>query len=408
MRISTNTIYETATTQMNNMQSSINRTMQQINTNRRILTPSDDPVASARALVVEQAQSMNTQFATNRQNATSSLSHVDLALGNVTSLIQDVQTLAVSAGNAGLNNSDRASMATELEGRLSDLLALANTADGAGGYLFAGFQTDSPPYSQTSTGATYNGDQGQRQLQVASGRQINVSTAGSAVFDSGMTGNGSFVTASDPGNNASVAISAGSVVDASKLTGDSYEITFDATGENYTVMNKTLSVPVPSSPDPAIPIAYAPGTPIIVDGMEFKISGSPGANDSFTLDKSQKESVFTTVTNLITLLRAPADSASGRAALSAGLATAQKNLISNADNVLSARSATGTSMKELDYLDTAGADLGLQYTSTLSALQDVDLVKAISLLSQQKLTLEAAQKTFTTMSGLSLFNYISG
>jgi flagellar hook-associated protein 3 FlgL len=48
----------------------------------------------------------------------------------------------------------------------------------------------------------------------------------------------------------------------------------------------------------------------------------------------------------------------------------------------------------------------LQYTSTLSGLQDVDLLKAISSLAQQKLTLEAAQKTFTTTSGLSLFNFI--
>jgi flagellar hook-associated protein 3 FlgL len=402
MRISTNTMYETATTQMGNLQSSINRTMQQINTNRRILTPSDDPVASARALIVSQAQSMNTQFETNRQNAKSSLSHVDLALGSVTSLIQDVQTLAVSAANPSLNNSDRATKATELEGRLADLLALANTADGPGGYLFSGFKTDSAPYSQTTTGATYNGDQGQRQLQVASGRQIDISIAGSAVFDGALTGNGTFVTASKSTNDASVSISAGSVADASQLTGDSYEITFDDTGSSYTVKNLTQDAYVPDS----TPIDYATGTPITVDGMKFEIKGAPAAGDSFTIDKSEKESIFTTVTNLISLLRAPANDASAKAALSAGLATAQTNLSGSLDNVLTARSTAGTSLKEIDYLDTAGADLDLQYTSTLSGLQDVDLLKAISSLAQQKLTLEAAQKTFTTTSGLSLFNYI--
>jgi flagellar hook-associated protein 3 FlgL len=387
---------------MGNLQSSINRTMQQINTNRRILSPSDDPVASARALVVSQAQSMNTQFATNRQNAKSSLSHVDLALGSVTSLIQDVQTLAISAANPGLNNGDRSSMATELEGRLSDLLALANTADGTGGYLFAGFKTGNPPYSQTALGATYNGDQGQRQLQVASGRQIDVSTAGSAVFDAGMTGNGSFVTASTSTNDASVAISAGTVADAAQLNGHSYQIDFTSTTQ-YTITDKSL--------DPEVTGAvqdYSSGEPIVIAGMEFKISGTPAVGNSFTVAKSDKESIFTTVTNLINLLRAPADDAASKTALGAGLVTAQTNLSSNVNNVLTARSTVGTSLKEIDYLDSAGADLDLQYTSTLSALQDVDLLKAISSLSQQKLTLEAAQKTFTTMSGLSLFNYISG
>ena len=399
MRISTNTMFETATSQMGNLQSTLNRTMQQISAQRRILTPSDDPVASARALTVSQAQSMNTQFETNRKNANSSLSHVDLALGSVTSLMQDVQTLAISASNATLTDSDRATKATELEGRLSDLLALANTADGAGGYLFSGFKTNSAPYTQTATGATYNGDQGQRQLQVASGRQIDVSVAGSAVFDSGMTGNGSFVTASNPANDSSVAISAGSVVDPTKLTGDSYEINFIDAG-NYKIKNTSTGVESQS--------AYKSGEPIVVDGMQFEISGTAAAGNSLTIEKSQKESVFTTMTNMISLLRAPANDATSKATLSAGLATAQKNLASTFDNVLIARSAAGASLKEIEYLDTAGADLDLQYTSTLSSLQGIDLVKAISLMSQQKLTLEAAQKSFTTMSGLSLFNSISG
>jgi flagellar hook-associated protein 3 FlgL len=401
MRISTNSMYETATTQMSNLQSSINRTMQQINTNRRMLTASDDPVASARALVVSQSQAMNTQFETNRQNAKSSLSHVDLALGSATTLIQDVQTLAVSAGNGSLNNSDRATIATELEGKLSDLLALANTADGGGGYLFAGFKTGSAPYSQTATGANYNGDQGQRQLQVASGRTIDVSIAGSAVFDSGMTGNGSFVTASAATNNASVAISAGTVADASKLTGHSYEIKFtDANTYQYTDLSLDPPVPVTG-------LTYKSGESIVVDGMKFEINGTPNPGDSLTVKKSEKESIFTTMANLIGVLRTPVDGASGKAALTAGLSTAQNNLRSNFDNVLTARSTAGTSLKEIDYLDSAGADLDLQYTSTLSDLQDLDLYKAISSLSQQKLTLEAAQKSFTTMSGLSLFNYIS-
>jgi len=64
-------------------------------------------------------------------------------------------------------------------------------------------------------------------------------------------------------------------------------------------------------------------------------------------------------------------------------------------------------MKEVDYLESAGADLGVQYASTLSKLQDLDVVKAISDFSTQQSTLQAAQVSFKTMSGLSLFNYIS-
>jgi flagellar hook-associated protein 3 FlgL len=67
----------------------------------------------------------------------------------------------------------------------------------------------------------------------------------------------------------------------------------------------------------------------------------------------------------------------------------------------------GARSKEIDYLDSAGSDLDIQYASTLSDLQDLDVIKATSLYAQQQITLQAAQKSFTMMTGLSLFNYIS-
>ena len=166
MRISTNTIYETGVSQLGTLQSNIAKTQLQLSTNRRMITAADDPIASARALEVTQSQSVNSQYATNRQNARASLSQVELALAGSVGLLQDVQTLAISAGNGALSQADRLSIATEIEGRLTDLIGIANTADGAGGYLFSGFRSSTLPFTQTSAGAQYHGDQGSRQLQV--------------------------------------------------------------------------------------------------------------------------------------------------------------------------------------------------------------------------------------------------
>ena len=63
--------------------------------------------------------------------------------------------------------------------------------------------------------------------------------------------------------------------------------------------------------------------------------------------------------------------------------------------------------EQVDALESTGSDLNIQYQTTLSGLQDLDMVKAISLYTQQQQTLQAAQMSFKTMSGLSLFNYIS-
>jgi flagellar hook-associated protein 3 FlgL len=407
IRISTSAIYEAGTTQLNSLQSQMAKTQMQLSTNRRMLTAADDPIASARALELTQSKSMNTQFGTNRSNANASLSLVDQSLQDVTGQITEIQSLIVTAGNAAYSQSDREALATELEGRLTDLIGLANTSNGTGGYLYSGYASTTQPYSQTPTGAAYQGDQGQRTLQVGSTRKMAISESGSAVFDAISTGNGSFQTQADPKNTGAGIVSPGAVTDRSKLTGHDYALSFTVGGTpsvtTYSVVDKSVS----PAKDVLKDQPYTAGASISFDGLSLDVKGVPANGDSFTVEPSEKQSVFTTITNLITTLRTPADGSTGKAALANGLATAGSNMKNALDNVLTVQASVGARMKELDYLDSTGSDLDVQYQTTLSGLQDLDVVKAISLFSQQQTTLQAAQMSFKTMSGLSLFNYIS-
>lgn len=403
MRISTSQIFQTGVDQLGTLQGNLAKTQMQLSTNRRILTPADDPIASARAIEVTQSQSVNSQYATNRANARSSLSQVEVALQGTTLLLQDVQTLAVAAGNGALSQADRNAMATELSGRLDDLLGLANSNDGTGGYLFSGFKSTTPPFTQSATGATYNGDQGARQLQVGSARQISISDSGSSVFENNPTGNGKFTGTAAPTNTGAGIISTGAVTDAAALTGHDYAVTFANGGTTYSVIDQTTGLPPPGLVGPQ---PYTSGQQIVFDGMALDIRGVVADGDSFAINPAQKQSVFQTITDMIAVLRAPAVGAAGQAALTNGLGKAQEGLASALDNVLGVRASVGARMKELDTLDSAGEDLNIQYAATLSNLQDLDMVAAISQFTQQQFALEAAQKSFKTMSGLSLFNYI--
>jgi len=306
----------------------------------------------------------------------------------------------------------------ELEGRLADLIGQANTSDGVGGYVFSGYKSTTLPFTATATGAAYQGDQGQRELQVGSTRKVPISDSGSAIFENNLTGNGTFVTGADPANfsrGGAAIISPGSVKDATLLTGHNYQIDFQVVpatpgtpkSTTYTVTDLTLNQPVPAAPVPAVPQAYTSGQSISFDGLQFEIKGEPANLDNFSVAPSTRQSVFTTVTDLIAALRAPGDGAAGQASLNNKLNQAQMNIDNATDNLLSVQSAVGSRLKELDYLDSAGDDLNLQYAATLSDLQDVDTVKAISQFTQQQTMLDAAQKSFKSLSGLSLFNYIS-
>jgi flagellar hook-associated protein 3 FlgL len=409
LRISTSSVFDAGTSQLNTLQSQIAKTQMQLSTNKRNLTAADDPIAAARALEVTQSQSMNTQFSTNRSNANASLSLVDKTLQDVSSQIQDIQTLIVTAGNGGYDASNRAALATELEGRLTDLIGMANTADGTGGYLFSGYASTTQPFSKTPTGAAYQGDQGQRTLQVGSSRKMAVSETGSAIFEAISTGNGRFTTEAATTNKGSGIVSPGAVVDSSQLNNHKYEISFAVSTDTPPVT--TYSVTDKSAAPPADVVstgqAYTEGATIAFGGMSMDIKGAPADGDTFNVEPSAKQSVFTTITELIQTLRAPADGSSGKAALANGLNTASSNMKNALDNVLTVQASVGSRMKELDNLDSTGDDLDVQYQTTLGNLQDLDMVKAISLFAQQQQTLQAAQMSFKTMSGLSLFNYIS-
>jgi flagellar hook-associated protein 3 FlgL len=407
LRISTNAMYQNGTTQLNTLQSQMAKTQMQLSTNRRMLTAADDPIAAARALEVTQSQSMNTQFGTNRTNANISLSMVDTTLQDVSTQIQDIQSLIVTAGNATYTQSDREALATELEGRLTDLIGLANTTDGSGTYLFSGYATSTQPFTQTSAGAAYQGDQGQRSLQVGSSRKMAISENGSAIFEAITTGNGKFQTQAAAANTGAGIVSPGSVTDPGKLTGHDYAINFSVSGDpavtTYTVTDNTTTPATDVLKDQP----YTAGASISFDGMSLDVSGEPADGDSFTAEPSQKQSVFSTITNLIATLRTSADGSAGKAALTNGLNTASSNMQNALDNVLTVQASVGSRMKEIDYLETTGADLDTQYTSTLGDLQDLDMTAAISLYAQQQTTLQAAQVSFKSMTSLSLFNYIS-
>jgi flagellar hook-associated protein 3 FlgL len=96
----------------------------------------------------------------------------------------------------------------------------------------------------------------------------------------------------------------------------------------------------------------------------------------------------------------------GRANVSHGLGIANNNFDSALDNVLSIRASIGARLKELDHLDEAGAAKNEHYEATISNIEDVDYNKALSDLSKNQIILEAAQKSFAKITGLSLFNLL--
>lgn len=405
MRISTNMIYEAGVARMSEQQAALLKTQQQISANRRLLTPSDDPIAASRALDLSQGQSINAQYATNRQNAKAALSLEESVLSSITGLIQDLQTQTVAAGNASYDNAQRKYIATDLRSRFEELMGLANSRDGEGNYIFAGYQTSTQPFASSATGAQYLGDQGQKMLQAGPARQLAIGDTGDAVFDN-ISSYQTFDVTPSATNTGTATVSGFSVADATSLAAQPGTYNYDITFTVPSLPDVPTYTVVDSGGNTVSSGNYVSGETIKFNGLQIVVSGTPADADTIAIRPTPpgKQSLFTTLNDLITVLETPADGAAGKANLVHGLEVASGNLANALDNVLKIRASVGSRLKEIDSLDTAGEDRDLRYTESISALVDLDYVKAISDLTKQKITLEAAQKSFVQTSRLSLFD----
>jgi len=162
---------------------------EQLSSGRRVNNPSDDPIAASRSVVVAQSQAQSSQYALARTFANQGLSMEENTLSSVTSTIQDAQTLIVYGSTGTLSADDRGSIATQLEGLRSQLLNLANSKDGNGRYIFAGYKTDSAPFADNGSGAvSYVGGTDAITQKVDTSRTMTVGHTGDDIFMS-ITGN---------------------------------------------------------------------------------------------------------------------------------------------------------------------------------------------------------------------------
>lgn len=453
MRVATTTLFSISTTGLQKHISDQARLQEQLSSGRKILTPADDPIASARALGIEQTASINEQYATNSKSADSSLSLTEATIAQVVKVIQDVQDLTVQAGNAALSESEKKMLATELKGRYEELLGLANSRDGNGVYMFSGFQGATQAFSAVSFGTVvYNGDEGQRKVQISSGRQIPISENGSAIFQKIKNGNGTFVSSAAASNAGSAIISPGTVLDPAKWAAApapqdfsvqfywadnptkptepivTYDLIDNATGASLIdgTANAATRTTGPRSYVPGGDIdfkqlageggaAWDYGVRVSVEGLPVEVDpetklpvGTPGPSDSFDLAASSNVDLFSTFGDLSTALEEyMSDGASsGQALFQNRLNAAMLNLSNGLTNVLTVQASVGARMKETESVQDTNEDLQLQYSKTLSDLRDLDYAQAISDFAQNQMLLEATRQSFAKVQDLSLFKYI--
>jgi flagellar hook-associated protein 3 FlgL len=382
-------------------QTALAKLQNQIALGTRVTTPADDPIAAVHILELQRAQSESEQFAKNSTLAKNRLSLEEQSMVDVGNVLTRVRELMVQAGNVGtLSNNDRLSIATELAARLDELQDVANRQDGNGEYLFSGYATKTKPFSGgDGTPISYVADQGVRQIAISTTQRVADSHNGFDVFVKIPEGNGTFATAVNMANTGSGAIDIGSVIDRTAWVPDDYTITFTS-ATTYEITDGATPANVVTTGN------YASGSAIQFNGVSVTITGQPAIGDSFSVEQSRSEDIFTTISDVISILREPAGNAVANAKLSSTLSGSLQQLDQATDHLLGVRAQIGVRLATLDSVDASREAINIDLASSLSDLRDLDYAQALTKMNQQLVGLQAAQLSYTKISGLSLFNYL--
>ncbi|MBD9598845.1 flagellar hook-associated protein 3 [Pseudomonas sp. PDM10] len=231
MRISTAQYYETTAA---NYQRNFNKaiaTSNEASSLTRVNTAADDPIGAGRLLKLGQQSAALAQYSTNIDSTKSTLSLQETMLDSISTALQRVKELGLSAASGNATDADRKAYAAEMSQIQQQVAGLMNSKDSAGNYLFSGSKTDTAPYTQNSDGTyTYNGDQSSINLTVGDGLTVATNTTGWDAFQQTINTSRTQTTMTAP------AVDDGRVVLSSGQVGNSatYDAKF-ASGQPYTV-----------------------------------------------------------------------------------------------------------------------------------------------------------------------------
>src|ERR1700675_2612175 len=381
---------------INTLESNINQSQNQMGSGLQFTTAAQNPTAAGSVNNFNQALAQSQQYGTNATSAQTNLNTEDNALSQVQTQLQALRTLALEANSGTLTNSNRSAIATQAAQIQNSLLALANTQNGNGEYIFGGFSAPTQPFTLNGASATYNGDQGQRQVQIAAGQTVADGDNGDTVFNQIKTGNGTFTVTPNAGNLGSGIIGATTVSNPAAYDGGTYSINFTAPS-TYQVKEGAALVSTGT---------YTDGSTIAFNGVQVTLSGQPAAGDSFSLAPSGNQSLFTTVQNLVTALQTGVTTPASAASLNNSINGAINNIDQVLANTSDVQASVGGRLNSITTQQSVATSQQLQLQQSISKLQSLDFASAITTLDQQNTTLSAALQAYTLTQGLSLFKYL--
>jgi flagellar hook-associated protein 3 FlgL len=185
-RITTRILFTNSMANLHQIESDLSRLQEQLSTGRVVNRPSDNPVATRRAIGYRSQLRQGGHFLTAIRDTRIFVSAGDSTLDTVTDAVQRVYTLLLQAANTTVDDPQRAAIASEVDTILGGIIDLSNTRSG-GRQLFGGSRTLSPAFESTTVAGEvvsvqYMGNSDEMNVQIDSDAFITANQPGDSVF----------------------------------------------------------------------------------------------------------------------------------------------------------------------------------------------------------------------------------
>jgi flagellar hook-associated protein 3 FlgL len=406
MRVSTAQFYMQSALQMGSKSSELNEQVGYLSSGKSVLTAKDDAIQYGTLAGYNNDLASIEIYQRNIIQAESQNNVQEIVYSDIEDLLNNIQEQLIKANNGAMTDEDLGAIAMETQSTLDQILDLANSQDENGNYIFSGYQTSQQPFSQSTDGSvSYNGDSGVRELQIAKNISIETNQSGDAVFMNIPNDIGDFIPTypSTTPNESGMALASATVSDRSayntSATPHDYTFDFDATTADLTITNSAGTTTTFAVAD------YEGGQKITFDGIDVTLSGNPLPGESFTMGEQEEVSIFDTLNQAIAWMDQGSDNAN-TAQSQADYNAIFEQLGSTMSHITSRRVDSGIRLQVLDSQESRHLDTELSLATNISAIEDLDFTKAITDFEQMQLALQASQQAFSSVQGLSLFNYI--
>ena len=397
MRVATALMYDHAVSSFSAQQKKIYESQQQISTGQKIQDPHQDPIAAVNIDRLEGLESRMESYQRNIGTLNERFALEDTTMSDMSNTYQRMRELTVQAGNTALPQESRIALAAEMREGLNTLASLANSVNSQGYYSFAGAEGARKPVdtfeASGMVAANITGDGTARVLEISEGREMKLGDNVASNFLRVESDN-ALRTRPELSNSGSAQAMSAFVSDPALFTGQNFSLNFDS-ANTFDVVAEDGTVLLADQD-------YLSGDAINYGGVRTAIVGVPAIGDSFTVETSSTKDAFTSINQMIGVLR----SSDNDAQVSAMVDQTLDDINALQQKLSVAQVEGGAKMNSLEKQENNNADLSLQMKKSLSAIQDTDYVTAIARLQQEMTVFDAAQATFAKIQQSSLFNHI--